>query len=367
MIVKTADELPLFMACNGSHVMPKTLPESIDDDPKARDEGNAAHWLAAAAFNGEFTIAELVDRKAPNGFNITLEMADHITDFLACLAPRENGAMMEVITSFANGQLWRVNSRADYIFYIPERRKLKVNDFKYGWRVVEPEMHWSLIAHAIGWSLQSGFWPDLIEFGIYQPRPHHRDGKFRTWTITGVELYNLYRTLDATMSNPTLEVRSNPLCIKCLAVASCPAAKLAGYNAIDASDKAHSEDISNADLAFELDTLARAKKALETRQDALTALAKHRVERGQVVPNYSLERQLTDRQFKDFVTPDFFRVLTGKDVEVRKMGTPAAAERAGVPKEVVAAFSVRRETGVKLVRVDANKKAKKLLGEKTQP
>lgn len=361
MFIKTADELPLYMQCNGSHFMPPTMIDAPDTDPKARDEGIAAHWLATAAFNGVHSVGEMVDRKAPNGFHITMEMADHVTDYLDQLSPY---GRVELPTSFGVTDRWQVNSRADYIFQDDARATTVIRDLKYGWRIVEPDNHWSLIAHAIGISLARGWWAAFYDLGIFQPRPLHRDGKLRVWRITGEQLYALYQQLDAAMSNPSQQLQTGPLCHKCPAVASCPAATAASYNAIEASERASSEKIGNDQLAYELDLMARAELAIKTRREALEELGKYRVRRGEVVKNYAIETQLTNRQFKDFVTPSLFVALTGVDNSQQRMGTPANAERLGVPKDIVNMFCERRETGLKLVRVDANKKAQRILGTK---
>ena len=113
----------------------------------------------------------------------------------------------------------------------------------------------------------------------------------------------------------------------------------------------------------QLDHLKRASAVLKDLEKAYGELALYRVKQGQIVPNYSTEVGLTNRNWKGHVTPEFVQILTGKDLSKKHLITPAQAEKQGVSKEVVAALTGRDNTGVKLVRVDADAKAKKAFNQ----
>lgn len=374
MLTIDATNLPRLIQCNGSRLLDASYPPTVEDNT-ARDEGTAAHYMAMAAFSQQHTIEELIDRKAPNGVYMTPEMADHISDYLASIKGRGE---MECETGYGDNVNYRVNGRADHIWYnhdtlshdmdgliISEPGSLHVDDFKYGWRIVEPEKNWTLISHAIGYCISRQIVPKQIILTIHQPRPHHRDGKVRSWTIDWEKLLELYAKITTTLSNPNDLLQTGLACNKCRSLATCPAARLAELNSIETSELAFNDQIDNDVLSFTLDQLSRAQSMIDARLKACEELALHRIQKGEVIKNYSHENSLTNRQWKDGVNGEFLKIMTGVDpYEPAKLKTPAKIEKLGVSKDTVNMFAERKPTGTKLVRIDADKKAKKLLGEK---
>jgi hypothetical protein len=201
----------------------------------------------------------------------------------------------------------------------------------------------------------------IINFTIYQPRPHHPDGKVRRWTIARELLDHLYNELNARLSNPSDELVSNPLCKNCPAAVNCPAFRKAQFNSIDAAEMAFNDSLDNNTLSYMIDTIERASKVLEHAKKAYHELAMHRLKEGQVIDNRALEIQYGHRDWRDGVTPEFVQMLTGKDLTKKKLISPAQAEKQGVSPEVVKSLCEKRSTGVKLVRVSATDRAKKLM------
>ncbi len=357
MLSVTATELPRLMACNGSRLMVGFKP-TIGTDDTVRDEGNAAHWLIEQVHKGIHQIEELVDRKAPNGIFITGEMIDHVSDYLKTIHP--NGHI-EYETSF-KGANWEVRSRADYVFF--DCNKLYISDFKYGWSIVNPEKNWTLIAHAVGFCLTHQVAPETIHFTIFQPRSHTDEGIKRDWVINYQELLQFYNELNLTLSNPNDVLNTGENCKNCPALATCPAARKAELNGIDASEIAFENELTNAALSFKLDQLDRAIKVLKQNYEAYEEIALHRVQKGEIVNNYAIDNQLSNRGWKQNVTPELMKILTGKDLTKKQLITPAQAEREGVSKEIVAAWTERFNKGIKLTRIDVNKKVEKLLTKK---
>lgn len=358
MITITADELPRFMACNGSLNMPAAFP-STTTDTTARDEGIAAHHMANLVFSGQSTLDVLVDRKAPNGVYMISEMADHVGEYLSAL----DCGQTEVVTTFGRDE-WRVNGRADHIGYNASTDVLCVDDLKYGWRIVEPVMNWTLLAHAIGFCFANNIRPHLIKLRIHQPRPHHTDGKIRTWDITSTELLNYYAQLDASLSNPADELRTSVAqCGRCPALATCPAARHASMNAIDAAEMIFSDDIANPQLSFEIDILRIAQATLANRLSALEEMAMHRLKGGGVIENYASEAQYANTRWLPHIDAAMLYILTGKDLAKSATVTPAEAKRRGVPADVIKTLTERPMIGHKLTRVGANARAQRLLGK----
>lgn len=359
MLVVTATDLPRLMACNGSRLMAGFVPV-VERDDTARREGDAAHWLVREVHNGNFQAEELIDRKAPNGVYITPEIVEHVSEYLELTV----GGEAEIDTSIS-GEAWRINGRADKIIYEPETFTLRVPDLKYGWSIVEPEKNWTLIAHAIGWAhrYSATHRIDFVSFEIYQPRPHHPVGTVRKWEIAGIELLQYADELHRVLSNPTDQLNTGPQCYKCPALATCPAARKAQMNAIEASEHAFVDNIDNDNLSFQLDNLARAMQVLKQAHEAYSELATHRLREGQIVPNYALEKKMSHYRWPDHFTADILKALTGRDLRKSDLVTPNQAIKMGVPKVFVETIKTRDETSTKLTRIDVSKKAEKMFNQ----
>lgn len=362
MLVTTATELPRLMTCIGSRLMSDAkLPVDKSKDTTTRDEGIAFHWLNEVVASGEFTIEELTDRKAPNGFYITNDMIDHYNEYVARL-PRA-ARHVEVDTSHSDGILYRINGRADEILFDRATNTLHVIDTKYGHSLVEVENNWSLISHAVGFLLANYDLKSLVErvtFTIYQPRGFHRDGVWRTWSVSQVELEHLHDVIMVKLGNPTDELVTSNHCTKCPVAHSCPANNRAGGNAIDVTDVAFIEQLSGDELSYALYSLETAVKRGKARLDSLRELAVHQIRSGQIVKNYSMQTKLGNEKWRDGVTIDSMKLITGKKLAKDKMLTPNQARNAGVDPKTVAAFSHRPETGMELERISANTIAQKL-------
>ena len=359
MLIVTATDLPRLMACNGSRLMAGFVPV-VERDDTTRREGDAAHWLVKEVHSGKFTAEELIERKAPNGIYIDAQMVENLSEYMEAT----QGGEAEVETTFA-GQGWQVNGRADKIIYDPATFTLRVPDLKYGWAIVEPEKNWTLIAHAVGWAhrFSATHRIETVVFEIYQPRPHHPISRVRTWTITGQDLLQYVDEINRVLSNPSDILNTGKHCYKCPALATCPAARAAQMNAIEASEKAFVDNIDNENLSFQLDHLTRAMEMLKQVHDAYSDLAVHRLREGTVVRNYALEKSMSNYKWPDHMKPDLLKILTGKDLTKKELVTPAQAIKMGVPKTFVEAIRTRHETGTKLVRIDANAKAAKMFNQ----
>lgn len=358
MLTTDATNLHRLMNCNGSRLMPPSFP-TIDIDPTARDEGNAAHWAAQEWFNGRDP-ETLINAKAYNGVIVTGEMLDHVGEYLKVLEVGQ----MEVETSFGT-DYWRVNARADHIAYNAMTSMLTIDDFKYGHRLVSPVHNWTLIAHAIGYCLFNQITPQTIRLRIHQPRPYHPDGKLREWTIDYLTLRELYQQIDATLTNPRdALVTGIDWCAKCRALATCPAAHAASMNAVDASTLTFNDDIPDNAMTYELDTLRSAQAMLSARLTALEELATHRIKNGAVIEGYGTMQQIANTRWKTGITPEALSLASRIDCVKPGFITPAEFKRRGGSDEVYKALTERPITGVKLVRASADERAKRLLGRK---
>ena len=372
MLTITATDLPRLMGCNGSLLMKGLEKPVIESDNTVKDEGNAADWLVSEVHKGEHIAEEFVDRKAPNGHYIDAVMVEHLEEYLDNVLSNkiydERFSFIEHNTSHGCVD-WQINGRADSVFYDAVENKLFIDDLKYGWKIVEPEMNWTLISHALGfWFQNPGMKLASITFSIYQPRPYHAEGRVRSWTIDGEKLIELYNQINQTLSNPSNILQTGEHCYKCpaLLAGACPAANKAKYNAIEASEQAFVDTIDNDTLSFQLDHLKRTREVLKQVEDAYKELAIHRVKKGRPVKNYSIETELANTSWKKHATVDMIAAMSGKDVSNKALITPNQAKKAGVSEELVAVLTERRKKGLKLVRVDANTKAQRYFKPPTE-
>lgn len=360
-LITTATELPRLMHCIGSRNMQAALPP--DHDHEARDEGTAAHWLANAWFHGSQPVA---GTKAPNGYVITGEMIDHVGTYISALDCGE----IEVETTFS-GAAWEVRARADHIvaLYDPNDQyqtyvqTLVIDEFKYGHRLVSPVENWTMVAHAAGYCLARNIQPERIIFRVHQPRAYHPDGPLRTWEIDYATLCKLYGQIDERLSNPTNELMTDvDICAKCHALATCPAARMASMNAIDAAHIGFNDSLPANTLAYEYELLKRAEGTVNNRREALEELMTHRIKTGNVIMGYGLKPRLANSRWKPGISADAITMVTGVDVRKIDTVTPAEAKRRGLSDATVAALTDRPIIGTKLERIDADAAARKHFG-----
>lgn len=348
--------------------MARALP--VETDEEARNEGNCADWLAVELFEGR---SVSIGARAPNGWIVTDEMMDHVNQYLGAL---DCGAV-QVDTSF-EGAGWDIRGRADHVVYRPpqidrngdvaDAPLLTIDDLKYGYRLVSPEWNWTLIAHAIGYCIRERIQPERITLRIHQPRAYHPDGPLREWSISYLELMECYNRINARLSEPTDELRTDlDICAKCHALPTCPAAREGEMNARDAIKAMSFDDnLPNDILAYQFDESRRAYAFIKNRADALEELIQHKVRNGEVVSlagkRGTLKPRLGQRTWNKGLTAAALSTATGIDLHKDASVTPAEAERRGVSKDVVNALTERPNIGAKLEWVDLDAEARKVFG-----
>ncbi len=353
MLEITATRLPVFMRCNGSIRMPDALPG--DDDPTRRDEGTAAHYVAVRMFNGDQPSA-LIGTKAPNGYVIDADMCQFAAEYLSTLDCGE----MESITSHS-GQSYRVNGRADHIKWNAANYILTVDEYKYGHRIVDAKMNWTLISHAVGFAAIHGLTPDRIVFRVYQPRAHHHEGPLRIWEIDSIQFNDLRTQMMQTLNNPVDQLTTNPFCATCQSAPICPAYRSAGMNAIDATSAVFNDELSNEALGFELGMLRLASDTIKGRLAAIEELVTYRIKSGAIFEDYGLDPRIGNTRWKPFVTAPLLKALTGIDCAKDDMISPAEAKKRGIPLALLTLYTERPSIAPKLVKIDVDERARKLL------
>lgn len=338
----------------------------------AQEEGEPAREGTAI---GEL-LSEMIRQKtnkprigatATNGFFLSDEMWFYARQTYQDILERSGGA--EISTEERID--WMTESgiliRGQYDICYFKNHTLYIEDLKYGWGLVEVKENWQLLGYAIGKLLQLnrvGIDPQRINFTIHQPRPYHEDGQIREWSISVYELLDYMtrinkRLLDFVGGDKTLTTGKS--CKYCEGVTVCPAFNRLFYNSIDVALTEWREDVMNNDMiSKKLDVLQRASEALKIKQDSLKSLAIMRLQANQIVPGYSYEMKYGDRKWKDGVTAEAIKIMTGVDVTKVDMMSPNQAEKAGVNKKITSQLVTKAVKGVDLVKKDITEEAKKI-------
>ncbi len=251
--------------------------------------------------------------------------------------------------------------------YISHNDKLYIEDLKYGWGIVEAERNWQLLGYAIGEVIRRGVAFEKIVMRIQQPRPHHEDGPSRAWEITYEELLAYKEQIEARMDviasgDKTLTTSSH--CRYCPASGdACPAIGKAFYLGVEVAHEFLQDSINDKELSQQLDLANRVSEIIKIKMDSLKSLAVSRIKEGKIIPNYVTETSYGDRKWKPGVGPQVFEALVGKKIVEQVMLSPAKAEKAGVPKDLVNALVDRHFLGQKLTRKDSSKIAAKIFGK----
>lgn len=354
MLTVHASALKRLVNCNGSRLTAGALAPVVSGG----DEGTAAKFVAHSGLRG-VNVQSLIGTPAPNGVFITADMVEHTSEFLAAIGPDRTGALVAADLSF-QGAKWRVETVADHVTL--RGQTLFVDQFYYGWGIVEPDNNYELIANAIGYCAITGAKPEAIVMTVHQPRPAHPLGNSRDEAIEYKQLMRHRASIDEVLSAPGTAVRSGmSWCRKCPALSNCAAAQGAAMNAIDYIAEHTDAALENDDLAREVEELERAESAIKNRLEALESEISYRVKAGQIVGDWRVGPALGNRTWNAGLTPDILQMLTGKDLRKEGLISPAQAIAAGVPENVVATLAHRPERGVRLFKADADKLAKKLL------
>jgi len=353
MLVTVATEIPRLLACNGSRLLGGHKPPS-NDDPTARNEGIAAHWAIGEHLDGR----DPTGTKAPNGVIITQSIAATIADFVAHVIdkPRAQADFEQELQWHSENFI--VNCRPDFWGF--DDYTLEIDDFKHGFRVVEPERNFTLLTYAAAVVRELSVRPAFVVMRIHQPRVPHPVGTVREWRLTWDEFVSWQNWLSHSLSNLSDTLNSGAHCYGCANVTTCPAMRTTAFNALDVSLTAHSENMPDDVIGPEIDLLTEAEKRIKTRKKQLEDLAAYRLRQGAIIKNYALERAQSNRAWIEGFTPDFLSSILGVDCKVKESITPKQAENAGADKAIVGKFTVRKETGLKLTRVNADEIGKRL-------
>lgn len=256
-----------------------------------------------------------------------------------------------------------IDGRYDFAF--EHEGILYIDDFKYGFGIVEVFENWQLLAYAIGEVIRLNKYFPKIRMRIHQPRPHHEGGPTRTWEITYEELNEYKERIEvrmAQLASGFSELVVSEKCKYCShAAETCPAFNRAFFSAVDVTlNQAVQDGITEAELSKQLDLMDQITNIFKIKKDSIEELAKMRIRSGKVIPGWISEDSYGHRKWNPGVSPASVKAICGADItEVVTMSPAQAEKKARAPKDLIEKLASAPFAGQKLVRKDAVKAAPK--------
>lgn len=269
---------------------------------------------------------------------------------------------------------WKTNAGifvgGSYDFSYHTEDTLYIEDVKYGYGIVEATENWQLLVYAIGEVIRLNKYFPYIVLKIHQPRPFHEQGPTREWKLSYAELLEYKEKIERQamrIAQGEKEFVTSEKCKYCPGAAfECSAFNRAFNNCVDVVlNDTLAHDISESEIAAQLDVMERVKDIFKIKKDAVEELAKQRIANGKALPGYMVKPINGHREWKKGVTPESIKALCGIDITKREVLSPAQAEQAGVPEVLMTHFAQSPIKGQKLVKQDIGKIADKLFKQPT--
>ena len=360
--------------CTGYPRMVSFAPK--DDDTDAKREGIAAHELAAEMVRAGLAYAthraDVVGQSASNGVVYTDEMFEAAEMYV------DDVKRVMELTGVTGGTNLGIEARVvctaissvtigyvDCWIYDHNNDTLYIWDFKFGHRPVEVFENWQLIAYYSG--IHANDVDDQfrsVDFRIVQPRSFHEDGTIRSWKAKGGELrahVNILKTQADVALSDNATAQTGNHCGDCRARHACIAAQKAAMTGIEYSARPEPVDMDPQQLGLELRAIQRAAKAMEDRRTGLEARVEALIRDHVKVPGYRMASKKGNRAWnapgEDNVGAFMIALgdTMGYDLQSKKVVTPAEAERLGMDKATVGAFTHKPSGAPKLTADDGSR------------
>jgi len=368
--------------CPGSAKLEAAYPDLSDKEAAA--EGTAVHWVMESLLRPDNPhVPPKPGDVAPNGVTITQAMLD--------------GAMMlaqDVVATL--GQSWHMLAEVERRVTIPRVHKdnwgtpdvkawfsatrLHIWDLKWGFGLVEVFENDQLIDYAAGAlseqnerrqaaGLTAVSESDIeVVMRIVQPRAFHPDGPIREWRVKATDLrahiHALHLAAEEAMGdNPTCV--PNPVsCEHCTARHVCDALQRTSYRGMDIARRALPVEMKPGAIGLELRLLHDTAKLIEARKSGLEQQVESLLRAGQPVPHWMMAPGQSREKWQDGKDREIITLGQMYGIDVAKPPeaiTPSQAKKAGLPADVVAAYSLR-PSGVMKLTVDDGSHARRIFG-----
>lgn len=245
-----------------------------------------------------------------------------------------------------------------------DKRHLLVVDYKYGHGYVDEFENAQCIMYLAG--LVDRFpTAQTFEVRIVQPRCFGHEST-RSWSGSVIELYPIWDALIRSASNALSDApdfRAGSHCKHCSARHCCPSQRDATTWAFDKAYKTRDTEADPVLMAAELRELRLASEMIKHRQKGLEAQIEFRLAAGEIVGPWTM-KPISCRTSWSLTAEEVVAIGAVCGVDLSKVGsvTPNQAIKAGLPKDMVALLSQKRQGAPKLVEL-TEKEIRKTFGE----
>ena len=359
-----------WIVCHGQPAMCEHFPNGTDEaDDDVREDGIACHWLAAQVYAGNYPQPNSI---SPNGRVLTDEMFDAVDVYLDVLRAWRGKAHVEMPIK-ANAIYPNMAGTPDAFYLDHKTNTLHIADLKYGFRFVEVWFNWQLICYiamVIEWFGLNDLMLTIVAT-IVQPRSYHREGPVRTWRIAAHSLRPYINDLThaaAKAMQPEPSCTPNPGCTDCAARHACVALQNSALTAVETSYAGVPLELSPQAVGDELRRLKDAAKKLDARITGLQTQAEALLRAGMVIPHWTLAPTYACERWRDGMESQVVRLGQHYNVELAKPIRPISPTQARklLPADIVATYSHKPSTGMKLTKQDPYEVKKKFQSTTTE-
>ena len=363
-------KMALTVACTGSVQLQERYPDETGPDAA---RGTVAHeCLARLLRTGSHIPAGTV--MTVDGHSVTVDEDMQLNAAMARDVIAAWGIPVVVEREVACGRIHQsCGGTPDVRGYDPDKKLLRLMDYKYGFGIVEAYENWQLLAYLVGCMDELGVadTDTHVEFTIVQPNASHKDGTVRTWVFKASDVraqVNTMRNKCEIASGPTATCTPGEHCHAqhCNAAQGCEALHRSTYNTLAHIRKPEAFDLDPQSAARELALLDEAESIIKARRDGLEVRVMADIRNGVVNPHYAIENVNARRRWKEGQEDAVIGVgaMMGVNlVQPRRAITPAQAEKllGKANAALIKDLSYKPVGEAKLVKFDSAK-TRKLFG-----
>lgn len=345
------------------------LPEYYEEetDIDVREDGTACHWLAHEEWWKRHQPTGII---APNNRVITDEMHEAVSEYHEILLSWPNVVPVLEEQMPVSRAVWGCSDGTpDAWAFDPNTYTLYVADLKYGFKFVEVwrNLQMTLYAFGIAYKLDLDLSRLKIIFHIFQPRSFHPDGPLRIWKTTANDLMGTIEmpriaAAGAHGENPPCTV--NEGCPNCPARHACKAYQASALQLTLLSGDSTPHTLNSFQLSRELAVLEDAARLLEGRIEGLREQAAYiNRTQGGVFPFHEMSSGTGRERYKEGAEESVLRLAKMFNVveptKPLRAKSPAQLRKGGFPSYILAEYTERPSTGLKLRRVSQHAAEKK--------
>ncbi len=345
--------MPRIVNCPGSVNICKQFPALSEDDGEEARQGTLAHWLAQQKLSQGVDVWQFLDETPLNDQIVDREMITHILGYFE-ITKMYPCAYVEQRFEITMGEFKGFGGTSDFVSYDGLSRELTIIDLKYGFIPVSVFKNWQLLSYT--WLFHNQF-PKLqirnVKFGIYQPRISTKEGIYKIWKFPFQEIQErgyfqkIKESLRDCQSKFSM-TRAGDHCHYCSAMLQCNTNLETCLRIVNLGGMQYGQEPTGEQLSNQLKLFRFASNILKKRLQVIESVVQIRLENGESVPGYQLERGNGNR-YRDMSDSRAERVgWPKKPVEFM---TPRQAEINGFSQKIIDKFTKTR-TSVKLTEFD---------------